>query len=155
MLFKNLSLTTVLFSIIVSASPVVHIRAQVDVSSPPTRDATCPSGQTISANDLIASVQHANTWVQDSPHKTYPRPFHLSNGIAFPNCEGMDLWEYPMLVGQSNPWMPGKNGKIPGTNKVIRVVFAQIDATTAIFCGVVEKDENKQFQQADVDSCPV
>lgn len=61
------------------------------------------------------------------------------------------MYEYPILLGgRQNPWVPATpKTKVPGKSEV-RVIFASTSATEAVFCGVVAKDENKDFQ-----ICPI
>ena len=75
-------------------------------------------------------------------HNDYPRTFHSSDRLNFPECQGMPLHEYSILIsGRANPWVPGVRSKIPHRSSV-RDAFASISESEAAFCGAVEKDEN-------------
>lgn len=77
----------------------------------------------------------------------YPHQFTNEEGISFASeCEGVTLSEYPILLGRrQNPWVPGRRTRIPGGSEV-RVIFASISATEAVFCGVIEKSKTEVLE---------
>lgn len=67
--FKDLSLSAILFSIVVVGSPSVIPRAPDDteplnISNPPTRGAVCPT-ETVPAAEITAALKQGNKWVQE------------------------------------------------------------------------------------------
>ena len=55
--------------------------------------------------------------------------------------------EYPVLRYGSNPWVPGKNSKLPtGPNDARepdRVIFVATNANSVTYCGVITHDPTK------------
>ncbi|KAL8847193.1 MAG: hypothetical protein Q9221_007755 [Calogaya cf. arnoldii] len=156
--FKHLSLSTTFFSIIALGSPLLIIPRDVEISSPPTRDAICPKAS-YQADEIIAAVKQGHKWVQSGQRggndNTYPRTFHVKPEEVYSDSEyaGEELWEYPLLTNGKNPWVPGRRTRIPGVQAAtrgVRVIFISVSETEVIFVGVVAKNENSKYEE-----CPI
>ncbi|KAL8682933.1 MAG: hypothetical protein Q9186_001096 [Xanthomendoza sp. 1 TL-2023] len=135
-----------------STASVAPTEQTFNIDSPPQSDLIC-DGYQVKVNDIIAALTQGNLWATSIPPiekgtNQSPHIYKNKEGLYFPNCVDLTLWEYPILRHGPNPWIPSKGtplekDKQPESREPDRVVFAPKDPTSAIFCGVMTHNEQK------------
>ena len=77
------------------------------------------------------------TWVLLPGKGKYPHVYNNYENIAFNDCVGLTLYEYPVLRGGGNPWVPaGKKTQLP-EGQPDRVIFSPSGTDSATYCGMI------------------